>query len=80
MIIINIDRVPKKVFIYIFFIKTILFYKKKKDILWIVEESFSLFKSEDVSEDPLDPIKLMKVAVSLDQKPWRKPLDKNLIE
>ena len=37
-------------------------------------------KSEDVSEDPLDPIKLMKVAVSLDQKPWRKPLDKNLIE
>jgi hypothetical protein len=37
-------------------------------------------KSEDVSEDPLDPIKLMKVAVSLDQKPWKKPLDKNLIE
>ncbi len=37
-------------------------------------------KSEDVSEDPLDPIKLMKVAVSLDQNPWKKPLDKNLIE
>ena len=37
-------------------------------------------KSEDVSEDPLDPIKLMKVAVSLDQKPWKKPLDKNWIE
>ena len=25
-------------------------------------------------------VKLMKVAVSLDQKPWKKPLDKNLIE
>lgn len=37
-------------------------------------------KNEDVSEDLLDPIKLMKVAVSLDQKPWRKPLDNNLIE
>jgi hypothetical protein len=37
-------------------------------------------KYEDVSEDPIDPIKLMKVAVSLDQKPWKKPLDKNLIE
>jgi len=37
-------------------------------------------KNEDVSEDPIDPIKLMKVAVSLDQKPWKKPLDNNLIE
>jgi len=37
-------------------------------------------KNEDVSEDPLDPIKLMRVAVSLDQKPWKKPLDNNLIE
>lgn len=37
-------------------------------------------KTEDVSEDPIDPIKLMKIAVSLDQKPWKKPLDNNLIE
>ena len=37
-------------------------------------------KSEDLSEDPIDPIKLMRVAVSLDQKPWKKPLDNNLIE
>lgn len=37
-------------------------------------------KSEDVSEDPLDPIKLMKIAVSLEQSPWKKPLDNNLIE
>lgn len=37
-------------------------------------------KNEDVSEDPLDPIKLMKIAVSLEQSPWKKPLDNNLIE
>ena len=36
-------------------------------------------KTEDVSENPLDPIKLMKIAVSLEQNPWKKPLDKNLI-
>lgn len=36
-------------------------------------------KTEDVSEDPIDPIKLMKIAVSLEQKPWKKPLDNNLI-
>ena len=37
-------------------------------------------KNEDVSEDPLDPIKLMKIAVSLEQNPWKKPLNNNLIE
>lgn len=38
-------------------------------------------KNEDLNEDViLDPIKLMKIAVSLEQKPWQKPLDNNLIE
>lgn len=41
-------------------------------------------KSEDKSEDvvkPIDPIKLMKIAVALDKKPWIKPdPNKKLIE
>lgn len=40
--------------------------------------------SEDIAEDvfnPIDPIKLMKIAVALDKRPWTKPLPYNkLIE
>jgi hypothetical protein len=39
-------------------------------------------KTEDVKkEDPIDPIKLMKIAVALDKKPWVKnDPNKKLIE
>jgi hypothetical protein len=37
------------------------------------KESKDNKKSEDVSEEkPIDPIKLMKIAVALEQKPWKK--------